>query len=148
MAQVFDIKKILSFLAVLFLLVMPLFVDAENPSAATKAKQTGITYECGDNPLPGQSGTPTAGNCDFYDLIAATNKVVKFGTTLAVSLSVVVLAWAGFNYMISGDNPGKRTEANKMLKKVLIGIAVMLSAYLIVDLITKALLNSSATNLL
>jgi hypothetical protein len=140
MAQVFDIKKILSFLAVLFLLIMPLFVDAANPSAATDAKQTGITYECGDG--------VTAGDCDFQDLVLATNKVVKFGTTLAVSLSVVVLAWAGFNYMISGDNPGKRTEANKMLKKVLIGIAVMLSAYLIVDLITKALLNSSATNLL
>ena len=102
-----------------------------NPSTATDAKQTGITYECGNG--------VTAGDCTFSDLVAATIKVTNFGAIFALSFSVVVIAYAGVKFMISGDFPAERTKAKSMLWKVVIGIIVILAAWLIVTLITNAL---------
>ena len=64
-------------------------------------------------------------------------------TTLALSFSVVVLVVAGFKYMTSGGNASKRQEANKMFTKVIIGIVVVVAAWLIVRLITSTLLDPS-----
>ena len=114
----------------LALLAFPVFVYSAE-SAATKAKETCITYECGDD--------KTAGNCDFKDLVKGTTKVVNFGTILALQFSVVVIAVAGFNLMISGDNPNKRKEARDMLWKVVQGIVIIIAAWLVVTLILNGL---------
>lgn len=53
-----------------------------------------------------------------------------------------VLAWAGFIMMTSGDNAGKRSEAKKMILKVFIGFAFILSAWIIVGTITNTLLRN------
>jgi|SRR3989344_6966104 len=129
-------KKISAIVGVVFaftLVVSPVFIyGAASPQ--TQAGNTGLTYECGDG--------PTAGNCDFADLMAAVKNVVNKGTLIALSLSVIAIVYAGFNYMISGDNPSKRGEANKTLLNVVKGIAFILAAWLIVTLITSALLRT------
>lgn len=133
MTNILDIKKVGSFLilvAMLFFsfLPTPLLADeADTLDASGKKNNTGITYECKN------------GDCDFNDLIKATQRVVKFGVQFALSFSVVVIAYAGYLYMISGANPTKRGEANKMLQKVAIGIFFILAAWFIVSLILNSL---------
>lgn len=125
-----NIKKISKFLGTFFtlvLLIMPLFAY----SAESKEK-TGIVYECVD-------AKGIVGNCDFQDLLNAVKKVVDFAVGFTLFFSVVVIAWAGFKYMTSGENASKRSEANKMLLSVAKGIAFILAAWLIVSLILKAL---------
>ncbi len=95
---------------------------------------TGITYDCA-----AENAGRAQGECTFSDLIIAVKKVVDWGTLFAIEFSVVVIAWAGFNYMISGENASKRREANEMLRKVAFGIAFILAAWLIVTLIAKGL---------
>ncbi|MFA5888992.1 MAG: pilin [Candidatus Paceibacterota bacterium] len=127
-----NIKKISAFVWVIFLftlIVLPVFTYSA-PSEST-AGNTGLTYDCGDG--------PTAGNCDFNDLMAAVKNVVNKGTIITLSLSVIVIAWAGFKYMTSGDNPGERKKANEMLLKVVYGIAFIIAAWLIVSLILRGL---------
>ncbi len=102
--------------------------ERDNPAG------TGITYECGDG--------ITAGNCDFNDAIAAAKKVVDWGTTFALAFTVAVLAYAGFNYMISSDVPKAKGEARAMLTKTVIGIAWICGAWLVVTLIASALLGN------
>ena len=120
-------------------ITIPLFVSAQlNPSPATTDNKTGITYECGDG--------LTAGNCSFEDLIAATKRLTDFGTVFALEFSVVVIAWAGFKYMISGDNPGERKKANEMFQKVGLGILFILAAWLIISLILNGLKVTSSVN--
>src|SRR3989344_8657377 len=105
MISALKIKKVSVNLATFFLLAfafLPIFtygVEAPN----TTGKGTGITYECVDS-----KGLP--GNCDFNDLIAATKKAVNYVVPIALSFTVVVIAWAGFLYMKSGDNPSERTK--------------------------------------
>jgi hypothetical protein len=128
-----------------FLLLSPsLTMSQTNPSADTSAGKTGIVYECGDN----TSSSYTAGNCTFYDLVAATKKVINVAIEYALFFSVVVIAFAGFKYMKSGDNPGERKKANDMLKSVAIGIGWILAAWLIVTLITNTLLGSGINTFL
>ncbi len=129
-----DFRKISAVLVSLLLFFIPIFTYSA-PTLDTTAKKTGITYECQKT----VNGQVLPGECDFNDVIAATQRVVKFGVTFALGFSVIVIAYAGFNYMISGDNPGKRKDANSMLFKVAIGIIFILIAWLIVTLILNAL---------
>jgi len=102
------------------------------PSTRPAATDTGITYECEKNGV--------YGNCSFDDFIKAVKKIINAGTVLALAFSVVVIAYAGFIYMKSGDSAAERSKANTMFVKVGIGIAAILGAWLIVKLITDQLL--------
>ena len=96
---------------------------------------TGITYDCAN-----QNFNRAEGDCRFEDLIFAVQKVVNYARNLALGISVIVLVVAGFRYMISGDKPAERAKANQMLWKVVLGIFFILAAWLIVKLITNALI--------
>ncbi|HEY4509124.1 MAG TPA: hypothetical protein VJC13_02475 [Candidatus Paceibacterota bacterium] len=108
---------------------LPIFVHAD---VSKTSGNTGITYECGDG--------PTAGDCSFQDLVAATKNVTNFGAKFAISFSVVILALVGGRYMFYADNAGERKKTHAMLTSVVIGIVVILAAWLIVTLITTSLL--------
>ena len=110
------------------LLVTVLLIPAISYSAVTVS---GIVSEC-TNGLPGE--------CTFADLISAVRTVINWGTIFALQFSVVVIAFAGFRYMKSGDNAGERTKANEMLRKVVYGIFFILTAWVLVTLITGVLL--------
>ncbi len=134
-------KKTLASLGLL-LILSPVFALAQSGSTNTNTgttntsgTDTGIAYECSP-----------PGECTFNDLLEAIKRVTKWGSLFALGFSVIVIAWAGFNYMISGSNPGKRSEANSMLQKVVIGIAFILLAWLIVTLITNALIDPAKIN--
>lgn len=110
---------------IFFLLLSSLFF-----SSTAHAQLSGITYVC-------NRGAP--GECTFADLIEAVKALVNWGTIFALQFSVVVLAWAGFKYMISGDNASERREANRLLTNVVKGIILIICAWVIVRLIITAL---------
>lgn len=122
-----DINKFILFLFLFFVLVSPFFVSAQD---------TGITYVC---PTRVVNGVTVSGECTFNDLVLAVQRVVNWGTVFALQFSVIVLAYAGFKYMISGDNPSERKEANRLLTNVVKGIALIIGAWLMVRLIITAL---------
>lgn len=109
---------------VLFFLAFPILAFAQTP----------IAYEC-------INGT-VYGNCSFGDLVIATQRITKWLVFFTLQFSVVVIIYAGFNYLISGDKPAKRAEANRMLSMVAIGIFFVMAAWLIVNLISTTLLTA------
>jgi hypothetical protein len=143
------LNKIKFLLALLFL--VPAFAFAQpntqtpgvivnSPSPTpTGGTMSGIAYEC-------NRGFP--GDCTFDDLIIATQRILKWFTEFALGFSIVIFAYGGFLYMQSGDNPGKRKEANTMLKRVGIGIFFIIAAWTIVTFITNALLKPGIDTLL
>ncbi len=138
-------KVILNAFVFLFVLCIasPFLVLAQT-GPKENPENTGITYECVET---NQAGDKVYGNCGYNDLIAAIKKVVKWGTIFALEFSVVVIAYAGFKYMTSAGNPGKIAEANKMFLRVVQGIILILAAWLIVTLITNALLRDDIKSL-
>lgn len=112
------------------------------PTQGTVTFQSGIVTGCQ------QSGKEVP--CDsFFQLIQAVKNVINTVVALALAFSVVIIAWAGWQYMTSGGEPAKRTKANAMFEKVAWGIGWVLAAWLIVNLIVTALVDpSKVTNLM
>ena len=132
MISAINIKKITASLGITLLLTLfltPVFTHGQlNPAdPPTNREGTGITYECKD------------GNCTFDDAVAAVKRLTDWGAKFAIGFSIIIIAYAGYLYMISGGKSKERTEANTMLQKAAIGIVLVLAAWLIVDLILRGL---------
>lgn len=124
------IKKIttlaLPFVLVFLFFVVPYFAAAQ-----------GLVPNC--NKEIGENGRFT-NPCDFTDVMQLVNTIVNF-LIFKISLPVItiVFAYAGWLFMTSGDNPGKRSQARAMFPKVLIGYVVALGAWLVINTILDLL---------
>jgi hypothetical protein len=72
--------------------------------------------------------------------------IIQFVIAFAVVLITIFLAWAGFTYMTSGGNPGKHELANKRITNAVVGLLIVLCAYLLVDSILKVIYNPANPN--
>ena len=108
---------------------------------------TGIVYDCQLSHQYRFNQTTQPGQCTFADLLYEVQNLVAFGRNIALELSVIFIAYAGFLYLTSGDKPAQRQKANKVLLNVVYGIIFILAAWLIVNLITNVLLGKSLTNI-
>jgi hypothetical protein len=66
---------------------------------------------------------------------------MSFVVAFAAILITIFLALAGFTYMTSGGNPGKHELANKRIMNAVIGLVIVLAAYLLVDSLLKVIYN-------
>ena len=85
-------------------------------------------------------GTEELGGCTFEHLILLANNLIHNLILLSTLLAVISFAYAGIILLTSGGNPGAKTQAKAIFKKVLIGYLWILSAWLLVYTITKVLL--------
>ena len=76
----------------------------------------------------------------FSGLIVVINRLISLVlTVLIIFVAPLLLAWAGFLLVINAARPEGKEEARKMMLNVVIGIAIALSAYLIVNAVLVAL---------
>ena len=116
------IDKSLLFKNIFALLLVPIFVFAQT-----------IIPDCG----------ATGGReCNFYDLLALINNLINWAIFISIPITAGLIAWAGINYMISGI-VDKKSEAKKMMWNTLKGFAFILSAWIIVSTVIKALLSDN-----
>jgi TRAP-type C4-dicarboxylate transport system permease small subunit len=81
---------------------------------------------------------PCIDNCGYKDLLQLVTNIINWIIAVSIPVCAGVFAWAGFQYMTSSV-VNKKEAAKKTLQKVFIGFVFILSAYLIVDTILKAL---------
>jgi len=62
---------------------------------------------------------------------------------LAIPLATLSIAIAGFKLIMSGANPGERDKAKKIMWYAIIGLLIAFTAWLIIDLILKALISGN-----
>ena len=119
-------KKIKQFLPllILFVLLVPVFVNAEP------------IIPCGGLAEDGKTPQPP---CDFNMLMKLVNKIINWIIWISAPVAAGVFAWAGIKYMTTGI-ADQKSEAKDMLQKVFIGFVVILSAWIIVGTSIKALL--------
>lgn len=122
-------------LSILFLFAFALAL----PTAALAADATffGPIVPNGTN---GQPDCNCPGAAPDYGCVMQT---VQNGMNLAISLSfmlaVLYLVVVGFTFVLSAGSPGARETARKRFMNVVVGIIVILAAWLIVDFIMKRL---------
>ena len=96
-----------------------------------------VAFAQGLVPCDGSSIDPCGFN-DFIDLIRNVVDFLMF--KVAVPLSAILFAYAGFLMMFAGGDEGKIKRARAIFWWVFVGIVITLSAWLIVKTITSALL--------
>lgn len=83
-------------------------------------------------------------DCNVCHIAELAQNVINVGIYIAVFLSAVLFAYAGWKYITAGGDPGKAADAKKIFWTVGMGLALILAAWLIVDLIMKTLVSESA----
>jgi len=108
---------------VLILLAVPFFAFAQLPDKIVPCK--GV-------------------DCNICHLEQLAQNVLNAGIAIAVFLSAVLFAYAGWKYMTAGGNIGKATQAREIFTNVAIGLVIILAGWLVVDTIMKTLVKEHA----
>ena len=77
-------------------------------------------------------------DCGCAQLVQLAQNILNTGIYIAVVLSAILFAWAGFKYLNAGSS-GAQTEAKTLLWNVTIGLVLILVAWGIVDTIIKTI---------
>lgn len=90
---------------------------------------------------------PQSGSCvcntamDWGCVLIVFQAVMNVLVSLSVLAVVFFIAWAGFTLITGGSNPASRTKARNRLVNAVIGLVVILGAWLVVDTVMKTLYN-------
>lgn len=110
-----NIKKLSLFILILFVFVVP------------SLSLAGGLVTCTDN-------------CGWNDLLATVNTVVNFVIfKLAMPISAIMFAYAGFELIASGGSSEKKEKAKGIFINVVIGIVFAAAAWLIIHTISSIL---------
>ena len=95
-------------------------------------------------PIVGCTGAGGSHPCTCKDLITTAQNILYTGIYLAVFLSAVLFAWAGWKMLAgkSSGDPNAIENSKKILWNVIIGLVIILSAWLVVNTLFTALTNS------
>mgnify|MGYP001587001626 CR=1 FL=1 len=124
-----DQKVVLLGIILITFIIVPVFTLAQGPFVP-----------CGGNIIDANGNIiGKQPECSYKHLLELVNKIINWIIMISVPVAAGVFAWAGFKYMTTGISDQK-SEAKAMINKVFIGFVVILSAWIIVNTITSALL--------
>lgn len=83
-------------------------------------------------------------DCGCEHLITLAQNLFNAGVYIAVFLSAMLFAYAGWLYL-SNEAIGAKDQARKLFTNVAIGLVIILSAWLIVDTLMSQVLKNSVT---
>ena len=115
----------------LLLLVALVFITT--PTTTNAAGLTTVV-PCGNS---GQAA------CTVCDLAKLAQNILNDAIYLAVFLSAMLFAWAGFLYLTNVANSGQHSRAVEVFKNVTIGLVIILAAWLVVDVLMRTLVGAS-----
>lgn len=117
------LQKVTAAISLALLLVMPLAAAAQfrSPTAA------------GTDPLPGQS-TAT-------EIIL---RIIQILLAIAGLVAVIFLIIGGFRYITAGGNEETAESAKKTITNAIIGIVIIILAFVIVRVISNALIGGAS----
>lgn len=134
------------FFIVSFLPIMQ--VQAQDEIKEFEKNKSGFFVPCGNDKTPivtdsvtqKQSGGGIKNPCDFKYFIKMINKLVNFILfQLAIPISALLFAYAGFLLLFSGGEPGKRTKAKNIFIDVFFGLIIAAACWLIINIILTTL---------
>lgn len=105
--------------------------------------------------IKGQSVNTVAGKnpdgyipCNFNGLMIQIQHLINIAVVAGVLIAIFGFCYAGFLYVTGGSQPGKRSQASEVFKKVGIGFILILGAWFIVYQILSWLAQPGYTALL
>jgi hypothetical protein len=103
---------------------------------------TDITLAQGPLVTCGGAGQPTCGSCEFVALI---NTVIVWLIGILFMVFAVMMVIAGFGLITSGGNQSALDAAKSKFTNAIVGIIIVLAAWLIVDTVMQGLVGGGST---
>jgi len=98
----------------------------------------GLVPNCGYNLTDG--GQVNRQNiCGFAHIIELIQRIIEFIFLMVLPIAALVFAYAGFLYMTSGGDSGRRGAAKKAMINMVIGVLVVMAAWLIIKTVLVAI---------
>ena len=85
-------------------------------------------------------------DCDYGKLIELAKNIINYLILFTIPLAAIAFAWAGFTFITAAGNESKISKAKEIFWKVSWGFIIVLTAWMIVYLITQALLSDTYVN--
>ncbi len=82
-------------------------------------------------------------DCSVCDIATLAQNVLNTGIYIAIFLSAVLFAWAGWQALTAGGSGEKISQAKSIFGNVLIGLIIILAGWLVVDTLMKTMTNGS-----
>ncbi|MHB1316838.1 MAG: hypothetical protein ACYCZW_03200 [Minisyncoccota bacterium] len=80
-------------------------------------------------------------DCNFGHIIALVDSIIKTIFTVILIVTPLLIARAGYYYIISSDKPAERAKANSQLRNIVIGLAIVALSYTVVKLVLTTLVD-------
>lgn len=119
--------------------ILSLAIFCAIPAIAFGAETTFFGSIVPDCPMYGG----TADVCRACDLVKLADNIIKFFVVLSVLVASLLFAWAGFLYVTAASSKSNLDQAKNIFFNVLIGLVLVLAAWLIVDLLLRAISRQS-----
>ena len=97
-----------------------------------------------DNQTVQGTGQQVSTAPDFGCVLQTIQNLINFAISIGILFVVFWMAVAGFQLIVSRGNPKAITDARARMLNAVIGIAVILSAWLIVDFVMKTIYNQNS----
>jgi hypothetical protein len=123
-------SKIILFLFLISVIMTPVLISAQ-VSSSEPFRNEGLVPDC----AKAEKGK----TCTLQDLFTFAQKLFKYLMWLAVTLSTISIAVAGFYYIFAGGDPGDISKAHEILKYSILGIVLAVGAWIIVNTILVGL---------
>jgi hypothetical protein len=137
------------FLALLAVLISTASVlSLTTPSTALSADIVtcgdDVVVEYRDGNCPSGKCICYTGECSVCDAQTLAWNVLNWLISIAIIIAALLFVNAGVLYVMSPSNPGNIARAHKIFTNTLIGLVIILSAWLLIDLVMKSLFNENA----
>jgi len=80
---------------------------------------------------------------DWGCIMQTVQNTVNFAITLGMIIAILYIVYSGFLFVMSAGNPSSREAAKTRITNVVIGLVVMLGAWLVIDFVMKRLYGES-----
>ncbi len=87
------------------------------------------------------TGSGNGVDCGFSDLVKMFNSFIDWFLGISSVLATITCVMAGAKILLNPSNPGERTKAIGMFTKALIGIAIVLLAWIVMKTAIGVLVN-------
>lgn len=94
-------------------------------------------------PIVPESCNGVGGCQSVCDIAQVAQNLLNDAIYIAVFLSAVLFAWAGWKYLTSVANPEGITTARSIFFNVIIGLVIILAGWLVIDTLMKTLTGAS-----
>ncbi len=106
-----------------------------NNSTTGVGSNSGGGINDGDGLVSTKCGYNNGPMCGFSDFMGMLNRIINYIFVLVLPISAIMFTYAGFLYISSAADPKKRTAAKNAMTKLVIGVIIIMLAWIIVKTI-------------